>query len=58
MAEAAAAAPDLAENKEAQEEMTYDKAFKYRKYSSYLAAVMLIVVSVLKIMSITEGHKL
>ena len=58
MAEAAAAAPNPADDKEIQEEMTYKKAFKYRKYSSYLAAVMLIVVSVLKIMSITEGHKL
>ena len=38
--------------------MTYEKALKYRKNSSYLAAILLVIVSVLKLLSISEGHKL
>ena len=40
------------------EEMTYEKALKYRKNSSYLAAVLLIIVSFLKLISISSGHGL
>ena len=40
------------------EEMTYEKALDYRKKSSYLAAVLLVIVSILKIVSIGTGHKL
>ena len=38
--------------------MSYEKALKIRKNSSYVAAVLLVVVSVLKLLSISEGHKL
>ena len=41
-----------------EEEMTFEKAHKYRKYSSYLAAVLLVVVSILKIVSLSDGHKM
>tara|TARA_B110000285_G_C14572912_1_gene358676 strand:- start:210 stop:449 length:240 start_codon:yes stop_codon:yes gene_type:complete len=40
------------------EEMTYEKALEIRKKSSYIAAVLLVIVSILKIVSISDGHKL
>ena len=41
-----------------EEELSFEKALKYRKNSSYLAAILLVIVSVLKIASLGEGHKL